>query len=132
MIEAAKNALRRRAPDGCGGIEAAHVGAILKDDSGTEKADAGRNIRSHAAAQIVLKQHPCHHECRGSGGDESIRSRASHALSLLPFQSYGCAQKQGGKELESKMENEYFYKIALQKSIWPRTEKTQTGPRSRL
>jgi len=96
------------------------------------KVHVGSNVRSHAATGIISEKGSGHHESRSAGGHQSIRSRARHALASLPFQSNGRAEKQGGKELNGKMENDCVHKIASQKSTCPRTEKTQAGPRSRL
>src|SRR5580700_6153746 len=76
-------------PDGGGGGHAANTGGPTKQDSTSEKADSGNNLRCHAAGitGAASERVPDHREGRGTERNQSHGTSASRLLFALPFNS---------------------------------------------
>jgi hypothetical protein len=79
LAEATKNSRRRGAPDGCGGIEAAHVGAAFEDDT-SAKSRCRNNLGGDATSRRRI---PSNDIARGSEG-EFLCELADSWISRLP------------------------------------------------
>src|ERR1700732_5627710 len=77
MPSACEHSYRRRAPQSGRGVEAGDMKSLAKDDSRTQEADPGDDLRRHPCGTSFIGKQTCEdHETRGADCDQCVGSQA--------------------------------------------------------
>ncbi|KJK24226.1 hypothetical protein UB46_11885 [Burkholderiaceae bacterium 16] len=103
MAKAGEHAHGGGAPQRGGGIQATHVQAVAHDHAGTEKADAGNDLRGNARMALRIEGKGGNRYEQGrAGGYQRVGAQPRHALAQLPFGTDTGAQRERFKQAQGE------------------------------
>src|SRR3981081_22111 len=106
MPSACEHSHRRRAPQSGRGVEAGDMKSLAKDDSRTQEADPGDNLRGHPCGTAFIRKQTCEdHKSRCAYRDQRVGPQAGHPLTPLAFESDACAHEGGHTEADGGLIN---------------------------
>src|ERR1700675_4876853 len=81
MPSAREHSYRGRAPQSGRGVEAGDMKSLAKDDSRTQEADSGDDLRRHPCGTSFVGKQTCEdHKTCGADCDQCVGSQARHSL----------------------------------------------------
>src|SRR5580693_7936004 len=87
MPSACEHSYRRRAPQSGRGVEAGDMKSLAKDDSRTQDADSGDELRRHPCGTSFIGKQTCEdHKACGTDCDQRVGPQARHPLTPLAFE----------------------------------------------
>src|SRR6202171_4754713 len=106
MPSTCEHSHRRRAPQSGRGVEAGDMTPLAKDDSRTQEADPGDNLRRHPCGTAFIRKQTCEdHKTRRTDCDQRVGSQAGHPLTPLAFEPDARAQHRRRCEADSRLIN---------------------------
>ena len=81
------------------------IAALLHDDAGAEKADAGYDVGDDLrGAGVAVEMHSDIDEGRRADGDQHVRAQTAAALPVLPLGTNQTAKDEGSEQVDERVE----------------------------